>query len=363
MEISAIQNEIKNWKSKLDKEISTSWRSPSNIALLKYWGKRQGQLPLNPSLSFSLSEAHTTTKLTAVPDAINAGISSLNKDIYHPFLNKIHPYWQYVINEIPLLQHYSIAIETENTFPHSAGIASSASGFSALATALLDLAQMLSGNKLAKEDFYKNASSLARMGSGSACRSVYGGFTLWGKSSEWPGSSDLYAIDINAMIHPSFRQLHDAILLVSAKEKSLSSSHGHSLMNEHPFAAGRLLQANNHLELFRKALAEGDLELLSQISENEALSLHALIMSSKGGSILLEPSSLVLIQRIRAARQKGLAVFFTIDAGPNIHMIYPESEKEKLAAFIHDELSDICQENKVIFDFCGKGAVKMNENV
>jgi diphosphomevalonate decarboxylase len=216
---------------------------------------------------------------------------------------------------------------------------------------------------LSEDDFLKYASSLSRLGSGSACRSVYGGFTQWGASVSQAGSSDLYAVDINHSIHPSFKQLQDAILLVSPKEKSLSSSHGHDLMNQHPFAEGRLKQASQHLALLRKALNEGDFELLSQISENEALSLHALIMSSMGGSILLEANSLVLIDRIRKARQQGLAVFFTIDAGPNIHLIYPESEKEKAAAFIHDELNDICQENKVIFDYCGIGAVKINENV
>ncbi len=360
MEIAEIQNEIQNWKSNFNQEITSVWQSPSNIALLKYWGKLEGQLPVNPSLSFSLSKAYSTTKLTASPAIINSGIRGINKNAEHPFLPKIKAFWQIVIKEIPLLSDYSIDIETQNTFPHSAGIASSASGFSALALCVIDLAEKISGNKLPDDIFYKYASFLSRMGSGSACRSVYGGFTIWGKTKLWNYSSDLYAIDINEYIHADFSKLHDAILLVSTKEKSLSSSKGHALMKEHPYSEGRKLQAKNHLDLFKKSLLYGDFELLSQLTESEALSLHALIMSSVGGDILLEPASLDLIHRIRNARGKGLSVFFTIDAGPNIHLIYPDSEKKKAEEFIRNELNDICPENKVIFDYCGSGSIKIN---
>ena len=351
---------ISKWKAETPNEAMVSWKSPSNIALLKYWGKREGQLPHNPSLSFSLSEAYTITKITATPDKLKAGITTINNITEHPFLQKIKPFWQTVIKEIPLLEDYCIAIETENTFPHSAGIASSASGFSALALCFISLAEKLSGNQLSEKDFFNTASALSRQGSGSACRSVYGGFTLWGKCDLWKQSSDFYAIDINQEIHTEFKNLHDAILLVSAKEKSLSSSKGHSLMNKHPFAAGRILQADNHLAFFKKSLIEGDFDLLAVTSETEALSLHALIMSSEGGEVLLQPQSIELINRIRLARKSGLKVFFTIDAGPNIHLIYPESEKINTEKFIYQELHDICDKTKIIFDKSGKGATKIN---
>jgi len=359
MELTEIQHEIKSWKAFNDGVVSTIWRSPSNIALLKYWGKHEGQLAANPSLSFSLSEAHTTTKLTAYPDAINPGIKEINSNPVHPFLQKIKLYWQTVLLEIPLLKNYKIEIDTKNTFPHSAGIASSASGFSALTLAVIDIAQSISGKELPQSAFKKYASSLSRMGSGSACRSVYGGFTLWGASEKWEASADLYAIEINEQIHPDFRHLQDAILMVSAKEKSLSSTRGHALMKNHPYAYGRFIQAKTHLELFHKALTEGDIELLAQLTENEALSLHALIMSSEGGEILLEAASLELIQRIRKARQNGLSAFFSIDAGPNIHLLYPESEKLKVKTFILNDLKDFCTEDNVIFDYAGKGPQKI----
>lgn len=355
-----MKNHINKWEAKKMESCIATWKSPSNIALLKYWGKLEGQLPVNPSLSFSLSEAYTITKITATPDKMKAGITALNKNPEHPFLQKIKPFWQTVIKEIPLLKDYCIEIETENTFPHSAGIASSASGFSALALCFLSLAEKLSGNQLAEQDFFQSASALSRQGSGSACRSVYGGFTVWGKTALWHNSSDLHAIGINEDIHSDFKNLHDAILLVSAKEKSLSSSKGHSLMNNHPFAGGRILQANKHLSFFKKALKEGDFNLLSETSEAEALSLHAVIMSSAGGEILLQPQSIELINRIRTARNKGLRIFFTIDAGPNIHLIYPEKEKINAENFIQQELFDICDKTKIIFDKTGNGATKIN---
>jgi len=360
-EIAEIRNEVKSWKAIQVSGAKSAFRSPSNIALLKYWGKRPNQLPANPSLSFSLSKAYTTTYFNAAFRPASPGISGINNNPDHPFLKKIQPFWQFLLQEIPLLNAFQIDIKTENTFPHGAGIASSASGFSALALAILDIAQTLSGSSLQQDEFLKYASSLARMGSGSAARSVYPGFTVWGASTEYTGSSDLFAIDINALIHPEFRNLQDTILLVSASEKSLSSTHGHGLMNGHPFADGRISQALSNLSLFHKALGEGDFDLLANLSENEALSLHALIMSSAGGHILLEPDSLDLIRRIRIARNHGLPVFFTIDAGPNIHLIYSESVKEKALAFIHADLSDICPENKIIFDSVGSGPVKLNE--
>ncbi len=360
-EIAEIRNEVKAWPLVLREDQRITYRSPSNIALLKYWGKRPGQLPVNPSLSFSLTKAFTETTLIAVQNAPQKGLYDLNEDPDHPFLIKIRPFWEKVQQEIPLLTGLRISILTQNSFPHGAGIASSASGFSALALAILDLAQTLSKRQLARAEFLKYASNLARMGSGSAARSIYPGFTVWGATPVYTGSSDLFASDINHQIHPDFTHLQNAILLVSAREKSLSSSGGHALMNSHPYAEGRILQAQNHLLQFHNALTEGDLQKLAVLSEAEALSLHALIMSSAGGTILLEPSSLALIQRIRSARKSGLPVFFTIDAGPNIHLIYPESTKDAVRDFIRNGLSDLCPENQVIYDSCGPGPEKLTE--
>lgn len=360
-EIAEIRNELRSWTLVNPVETCVGYRSPSNIALLKYWGKRPYQMPVNPSLSFCLTKAITETRLSARFQTGFQGLSELNGDPEHPFLKKIKPFWEFLCHEIPLLQHTDLSINTHNSFPHGAGIASSASGFSALALAVLDLAQILSRRHLAQDEFLKYASYLARMGSGSASRSIYPAFNLWGASPDFAGSSDLFSIDVNDRIHPAFRNLQDAILLVSSREKSLSSTHGHALMQTHPFAEGRIQQARQHLQHLQQALPAGDWELLATVAEAEALSLHALIMSSSGGTILLEPASIELIQRIRHARTQGLQVFFTIDAGPNIHLIYPEIVRNEVNAFVRNNLQDICPENQVIFDSCGPGPEKLRD--
>jgi len=362
MDLSEIRKEVNIWNTNNNNSFSAIWKSPSNIALLKYWGKLEGQIPANPSLSFSLALSYTTTKITAYTEYKNKGILSLNGDSSHVFLKKINKFMHTLLIEIPLFNDFSFEIETSNTFPHSAGIASSASGFSALSLAFLDLAQNIADKKLSNDDFFKYASFLSRLGSGSACRSVYPGYTVWGNNDKYTGSSDYYAIDINKKVHKDFQNLQDTILLVSSEKKVLSSSNGHKLMNDHPYSKARITQAKNNLKLLKKALSEGDFELLSKVSESEALSLHALIMSSEGGSILLEAASIELIKRIRNAQQNGLQMFFTIDAGPNIHLIYPASEKTKIKDFIFNNLYDICDDSKIIFDYCGDGPLKINNN-
>lgn len=363
--------------------VRASWRSPSNIALIKYWGKKEGQLPANPSLSMTLSEACTTTKVTALEvdrpavltkdgpaDAANGGqvalandgpaaVVSVNGDVNHPFLPKLNDFFQWLVGEIPVFQGYSFYVETRNSFPHSTGIASSASGMSAFTLCMLDIASQLSGSNLPAERFRHLASFASRMGSGSACRSLFGGFTVWGDTGLVPGSSDQFAVPVNDFVHPEMANLHDAILVVSSKPKSVASSLGHSLMNDHPFALSRFGQALANLENALLALKTGDLGHLGKIAENEALTLHTLIMTSRGGDILFTPGSIELMKRIRDARKKGLPVFFTLDAGPNVHLLYPHPAADRVEEFIRQEMAPLCEEGKVIFDKRGEGPISI----
>jgi diphosphomevalonate decarboxylase len=143
---------------------------------------------------------------------------------------------------LPFLGDWNLTIHSKNSFPHSAGIASSASSFGALALCLSDLSYNYFKDK--KEgDFLQNASRLARLGSGSACRSVYPGFVLWGDNKDFPGSSDEFAIPISG-IHQNFKDLQDALLIIEKEPKKVSSSAGHALMKDHPFAKNRFEQAN-----------------------------------------------------------------------------------------------------------------------
>ncbi len=159
-----------------------TWQSPSNIALIKYWGKHGNQLPNNPSLSMTLHSSFTTTSLSYMK---KAGTNNVEMEFFFDgckseiFERRIEDYLNRMLKDYPFLGNYQLSIESSNTFPHSSGIASSASAFSALALGIMSLSEICSGD-LDKTKFQQQASRLARLGSGSASRSVYGGYTIWG---------------------------------------------------------------------------------------------------------------------------------------------------------------------------------------
>ena len=326
----------------------TVWRSPANIAFVKYWGKKGHQIPANPSLSLTLKECVTETKLKVTSH------SGLDVELFFQgkkedrFGQKIRTYLESLQTELPWLRNTKFTVETKNTFPHGAGIASSASGLSAFALGLADFLYFSTDQKQ-DENFFKVASHLSRLASGSACRSVYGGFTTWGDVS------DYFATPIE--VHPELAHLHDSILVISAKEKSVSSRAGHERMKDHGFAEARFTEAKKNFALTKTALKAGDFETVGRILENEALQLHAMMMTSPDSFTLLRPNSLAAIEMIRDFRaQTQLPLYFTLDAGPNLHLIYPDSAKHKIATFINNELRPLCSE--VIEDERGEGPVK-----
>lgn len=335
-----------------------SWKSPSNIALVKYWGKFGIQLPRNPSLSFSLKESYTQTSIH-YQKARSIPVRSFffNNTPQEKFANRIWKYIHSLEDIYPFLAELDLNIETQNSFPHSAGIASSASAMSAMALCLVDLESKIYGNPKNETEFMKKASYLARLGSGSAARSVYPGFSIWGMAKTIDESSDnKFAVPYNLNIHPNFVHLKDAILIVDSGEKEVSSSAGHGLMNDHPFAEDRLLQANNHLKELADALHFGDKDTFIKVVESEALSLHGLMMSSNPWFILMKPESLEIIRKVKAFReQTGCFICFTLDAGPNVHVIYSEENESEIVRFIDNDLKPLCHQSKVIFDEMGDG--------
>jgi len=341
-----------------------AWRSPSNIALVKYWGKKQGQIPSNPSLSMTLEKAFTEMviefgnkqNLSEVID-----LEFLFEGEKNPgFEQKIYAFLSSLLPEFPVLGNAKLKIHSWNTFPHSAGIASSASSMSALGLCLVSLFERAGSKFYSNSSFYQEASRISRLASGSACRSVYGGYAIWGKHTEVPGSSDEFAIPLLFEVHRSFKDIHDAILLVSSKEKSVSSRAGHSLMNGHPFAGSRYEMANNNISSMIKALTSGDFDEFVRITESEALTLHALMMSSNPSFILMEPDTINIVSAIRRFRHDtSIPVCFTLDAGPNIHLLYPGKDEKKVKEWIGSELLIYCQDSKWIDDRIGKGPVKI----
>lgn len=339
-----------------------AWTSPSNIAIVKYWGKFGQQLPRNPSLSFTLSAAHTTTVLHHQPRQSPGPTIALTFEFEGQprpaFAQKLEQYLSLLQREgfFPFLSQLELHLKSANSFPHSAGIASSASSMSALALCLCNLEQELFGTLSDPELFAQKASFVARLGSGSASRSIYPILAAWGEHPAYAGSSDLYAWPCAEWTHPIFHHYHDAILMVSKKEKAVSSRAGHQLMENHPYAAARYAQAQTAMQNLRDILAQGDPHALGQILESEALTLHALMMCSEPPFILLHPNTLILIEKIRQYRSStGHPLYFTLDAGPNLHLLYPDEIQEPVQAFIHAELLPYCEGSQYIADRVGKG--------
>ncbi len=328
-------------------------RCPSNIAIVKYWGKHGNQLPNNPSISFTLSNCYTETKLTYNPlkdsQTLRFSDSQISLDFY--FEGKENPAFKAKIEKYLLenKEHFSfldglhLTIESGNSFPHSSGIASSASSMSALIMCLLEIKDKVIN--------LQEASYLSRLASGSAARSVFPTMALWGKTPSLPESSDEYAIPIGEMIHPVFKTYHDSILIVSSKEKSVSSRAGHSLMNNHPMAESRYATARKNTEDLLTILKQGDLEGFIKIAEAEANQLHDLMATSTPSYTLKEVNTINIIDKILNFRKDtGLPICYTLDAGPNVHLLYPDSCSDEIHTFIEEVLKNYCFENKYIND-------------
>lgn len=342
-----------------------SWSSPSNIALVKYWGKKDNQIPANPSISFTLDACKTTTTLTCTRKDTNDDFSFeifLDGEKKDDFKPKIETFFKRIETYVPFLKDYHFVIETKNTFPHSSGIASSASGMSALALCLMSVEEdVILDADYSDEYFYKKASFLARLGSGSACRSIEGDLIVWGTHKEIPNSSNLFGVKYPFEVHENFKNYHDTILLVDKGEKQVSSTVGHNLMHNHPFAKQRFAQAHDNLSKLIPIFKEGDLKSFIDIVESEALTLHGMMMTSMPYFILMKPNTLEIINKIWRFRQEtGLHICFTLDAGANVHILYPEQEAEEIYKFINNELVVYCQNGHYICDRIGFGAKKID---
>ncbi len=335
------------------------WQTPSNIALVKYWGKSDPQIPKNASISFTLNNCHTTTSIqfNKIPKSNNVVFELYfegnKKEEFKP---KIAQFFDRIKEYCPYIFEYNMVINSENSFPHSSGIASSASGLSAIARCLMSLEEKLNPN-LTEEFVNKKASFLARLGSGSASRSIEGPLVVWGEHPEIDDSSDLFGVIFPFKVHPVFENYQDAILLVDKGEKQVSSTVGHNLMHNHPYAEQRFVQANDNLSKITTVLQEGDIEAFINIVESEALTLHGMMLTSNPYFILMKPNTLEIINEIWKYREEtGSKICFTLDAGANVHVLYPEKEQEKINLFIEKELSKYCQNGQFIMDNIGFGA-------
>jgi diphosphomevalonate decarboxylase len=324
-------------------------QAPSNIALVKYWGKKGEQLPQNPSLSMTLTAALTRMKANVDSRPAKEFVSGVlfEGEQKLQFKQRLNKRMAPVLIRHPELAQFHLNIETENTFPHSCGIASSASSMAAFAQIL---AQVL--NEHGKKCDDQETSLIARLLSGSACRSLNSGYVSWGECDYIESSSDHWATEIEqSMIHETFRNVNNRILIINGGKKSTSSAIGHELMKAHPYAESRYKSARMHHRLLLESLYGGDWEMFGQTIEAEALELHAMMMTSYPGYFLLEPKGLEAIQLLRKWRedqQKDL--YFTLDAGTNLHCLYPDEQSTEIEAFLDDLLNHLGLTGRFIQD-------------
>lgn len=310
--------------------------APSNIALCKYWGKRQNELNLPVNSSLSISLAHLGTRTQIRPSQTGEDQVMLNGQL----LPVESPFARKVISFVGLFRRshaYPLLVDTRNNIPTAAGLASSASGFAALTLALNQYFQLRLPDAV--------LSAFARMGSGSASRSIYSGFVEWQMGLQEDGmDSHAYPLDI---VWPDLRV---GLVKVSTAVKAVDSRSGMkrtvetaSLYQSWP------AQAAQDLEKIHQALNDGSFSQLGAVAEHNAMSMHATMIASWPPLLYWQPDSVAAMQKIWALREAGVEVYFTMDAGPNLKLLFQEKNQtlletefpglEVVAPFVESESS------------------------
>ncbi len=289
-------------------------QAPANIAFIKYWGKADEELrlPLNSSISMNLSEAYTVTTVDFSREyqtdsivLLDGVFSDKEKERTIRSLNRIR---QKIENNM-----YARVV-TKNTFPKGTGAAASASGFAALTVAAFASA----GKKLSQ----KEITIFARMGSGSACRSIPDGFVLWekGKTSEESYAHSLYSHE--------YWDVRDALVIVDTNMKKVSTTEGMESISTSPFLDARLAALPGRIDRCTEALARKNFSILGEVIEEDCLDMHHVMQTQVPPLIYWSDGTKTIMDAVIGWRKEGLAVYFTIDAGPNVHLIY-EGQNER----------------------------------
>ncbi len=284
----------------------------ANIAFIKYWGNRDDalRLPANGSISMNLDGLTTRTTVSFQPSLPFDELIINGREVAGAGLERVTRILD-IIREMAQINDRA-EVMTENNFPSGAGIASSASAFAALA---------LAGSKAAGLNLSESElSRLARRGSGSASRSVPGGFVEWQMGT---GDEDSFAFSISG---PDHWRLADCVAIVSAAHKKTGSTEGHTLAPTSPLQAARVSDAPRRLEICRSAILRRDFEMLANVVELDSDMMYAVMTTSTPALHYWKPASLGVMNAVRQWRSEGLPVCYTVDAGPNVHVICPETE-------------------------------------
>lgn len=291
-------------------------KAPANIAFIKYWGKRDEKLrlPANGSVSMNLSGVFSTTSVEFDEKLKNDTVKIDGK--YSKDREKLR-----VIKHLDRIRKMALLkmkarVESDNNFPKGTGIASSASGFAALTLA----ASKSAGLSLPE----KELSILARIGSGSACRSIPDGFVEWKKGTS---SKSSYA---HSIFPHGYWDICNVIAVVGSIKKEISSTKGHSLVGSSPFFKPRMAGMRKKVLEIKKAISNKDFTKFGEITEREAINMHAVMMTSSPPLYYWTPDTVGLIIFVRNCRKIGLECYFTMDAGPNVHIICREKDSKRI---------------------------------
>lgn len=301
-----------------------------NIAFIKYWGDSDSRqhIPANGSISMNLDGLNTRTQVNFDPSFRHDQLILNGQPMSGAPLQRVSNF----LDRVRRLAgwHWNARVTSTSNFPIAAGIASSASAFAALAlaaTAAMDL-------QLSERDL----SRLARLGSGSACRSVPGGFV------EWQTGHDDYDSFAYAIAPPDHWDLADCIAVVSQGQKSIGSAEGHVLANTSPLQSARIADTPLRLQLCRRAINERDFDILANVTELDCQLMHAVMITSTPPLLYWQPITHMLARTIQSWRKNGQPVCYTIDAGPNVHVLCPVDDITRVT----DQLMQVPGVHKVL---------------
>ena len=288
--------------------------APANIAFIKYWGKRSDALriPLNDSISMNISSAMTTTTVefssTFTQDDISFNDESISESERQRILKHL--------DRIRRLAHKQIyaKVVTKNSFPKGTGIASSASGFAALSLA----GARAIGVSLSE----KELTILARLGSGSAARSIPDGFVWWHAGKK---SKDSYA---ESLYPATWWNICDMVCIVSKETKKISSTDGMDAVKTSTNWRSRVQQIPEKITAMQEALRTKNIHAFGTLIEEDAISMHCVMMTQKPPLFYWNDATLRVIDYIYTLRESGIPAYYTMDAGPNVHVLCEEKNME-----------------------------------
>lgn len=308
-----------------------------NLAFIKYWGKKDEglNLPANTSISVNLSNLYTITTIE-FSEIFSSDQIKINQEENQKEILRVVKYLDLIRKKAGI--NWKAKVVSQNNFPKAAGFASSASGFAALTLAAT---QALGLNLSEKE-----LTILARLGSGSACRSIPDGFVEWKKGEE---SEDSYAYSI---FPANYWKLSIFALFLKTSEKKVSSSEGHRLASTSPFFKTRIKKIDKKIILLKKFIKERNFVNFGNLIENEALEMHAIMFTSRPSLIYWDEKTIKLIKFVYELRMKKFPVYFTIDAGPNPYLICEEKNEKNLLK----ELKKINSIKNIIINYPNSGA-------